>query len=324
MSRDRGPGPLLVAVWPGMGQVALTAGYYLMSKLHMHETDPLPAQDLFDVDQVDVNDGIVRTARLPRTRVFLWKDPAKRRDVVVLIGEAQPPAGKLAFCGRLLDYAERLGVREVYTFAAMADDVPLRAPARVLGVATSLEEREKLQRTGVDLMPSGRITGLNGVLLGAVSQRGLQGIGLLGEMPALMTPIPFAKASCAVLQVFSQLTGIPIELQELEDYGRAVEEELAQAMETLQKAVQEQQQAEAPTEEAASPEPEADPSPEPAAPDLSDENRRRIEALFAQAHRKRSTAFELKRELDRLGAFQRYEDRFLDLFRIPHEPEDGA
>ena len=28
--------PWLVAVWPGMGQVAISAGYYLMAKLGMH------------------------------------------------------------------------------------------------------------------------------------------------------------------------------------------------------------------------------------------------------------------------------------------------
>lgn len=30
--------PWLVAVWPGMGHVALSAGYYLMAKLGMHMT----------------------------------------------------------------------------------------------------------------------------------------------------------------------------------------------------------------------------------------------------------------------------------------------
>ncbi len=47
---------------------------------------------------------------------------------------------------------------------------------------------------------------------------------------------------------------------------------------------------------------------------LSLEDRRQIEALFAQAGRDRSKAYELKNELDRLGAFKEYEDRFLDLF----------
>ena len=35
--------PWLVAVWPGMGQVAISAGYYLMAKLGMHLLAELPA-----------------------------------------------------------------------------------------------------------------------------------------------------------------------------------------------------------------------------------------------------------------------------------------
>jgi hypothetical protein len=39
--------------------------------------------------------------------------------------------------------------------------------------------------------------------------------------------------------------------------------------------------------------------------------------LFNQANQDRSKAFELKQELDRLGVFKDYEDRFLDLFKKP-------
>jgi proteasome assembly chaperone (PAC2) family protein len=317
---DPGDGrtPLLVAVWPGMGQVALTAGYYLMSKLHMHETDPLPTQDLFDVDQVEVRDGLVQTARLPRSRIFLWKDPAQGRDVVVLIGEAQPPVGNLTFCHRVLDYAERLGVRDVYTFAAMADDVPLGAPARVFGVATQAEGRKMLQTAGVEIMPSGRISGLNGVLLGAVAQRGLRGVGLLGEMPAIVIQTPFAKASGAVLDVFCRLSGIRVDLEELRDYGQSVESQLKDVVERLRNAVD---RSESPAEE---PGDESDLEEESAGEGgplgVSPDDRRRIEELFALAIRERSRSFELKRELDRLGVFEEYEDRFLDLFRKPKEP----
>jgi len=313
-TKDDKSRPLLVAVWPGMGQVALTAGYYLMSRLHMHETKPLPSQDLFDVDQVDIQDGLVQTARLPKTRIFLWKDPEKRQDVIVLIGEAQPPAGKLTFCERLLDYAERLGVREVYTFAAMVTDSGLRAPARVCGVATHAEGRDRIRKAGVDILSAGHLTGLNGILLGVAAQRGLQGIGLLGEMPAIVAQVPFAKASAAVLGVFGRLTGVRLELRELEDYGRSVENQLADAIDQLQKAVQQQ------VEAVAEPPPAATPAEPPAKPGLSEEERWHVESLFAQAARERSKTFELKRELDRLGVFELYEDRFLDLFRKPHEP----
>ncbi len=322
--RERADAPLLVAVWPGMGQVALTAGYYLMSKLHMHEGDPLATQDLYDAGQVEVRDGLVQPPRLPRSRVFLWKNPAKGRDVVLLIGEAQPPLGNLTFCRRVLDYADRLGVREVYTFAAMATDVSLGAPEKVFGVATHAEGREKLKSEGVEILSSGSITGLNGILLGAVAQRGWRGVGLLGEMPAMAIQVPFAKASSAVLEVFSRLSGVRVDLAELREYGRTIEAQMAELVERLRKAVEQQRQ-QASEERAEEADPEAESGPEfPTSLDTpasgpSEEDRARIEELFAQAARERSRAFELKRELDRLGVFATYEDRFLDLFRKPKE-----
>jgi hypothetical protein len=44
-------------------------------------------------------------------------------------------------------------------------------------------------------------------------------------------------------------------------------------------------------------------------------DRGHINELFDAAGKDRSKAFELKRELDRLGLFKEYEDRFLDLFQ---------
>ena len=56
------------------------------------------------------------------------------------------------------------------------------------------------------------------------------------------------------------------------------------------------------------------PAPAGEAP-LSPQDAARIEALFAEAQRDRSRALQLKAELDRLGVFARFEDRFLDLFK---------
>ena len=44
----------------------------------------------------------------------------------------------------------------------------------------------------------------------------------------------------------------------------------------------------------------------------------RIENLFKQAAKDRSKAIELKAELDKWGIFEKYQDRFLDLFKKGH------
>lgn len=295
----------LVAVWPGMGHVALTAGHYLMSKLGMREIAPLPAKDLFEVDHVEIHQGRLRLGRRPRNRVFVWKAPAGRRDVVVFIGEAQPPTRSTEFCRRLLDHAEGLGVRRIFSFAALATDMHPRAISRVVGVANREAGLQELRDRGVDLLPDGRIAGLNGVFLGVAAERNLPGLGLLGEMPGYATGIPFPKASKAVLETFCALEGLELDLKELEDYGRSIEDQLVTALQKVQQA----------TAKGADPEEDEEEAPEDPAVETTSEDLRRIEALFDEARRDRSRTFELKRELDRLGIFRDYEDRFLDLFK---------
>ncbi|MCU0708465.1 MAG: PAC2 family protein, partial [Pirellula sp.] len=95
--------PILVAVWPGMGHVAISAGYYLLAKLGMHLFAEIESHELFDVEHVEVKGGLIKTGRLPRNRLFVRKDPLDKQDIIVFLGEAQPPSGKYSFCRRLLE-----------------------------------------------------------------------------------------------------------------------------------------------------------------------------------------------------------------------------
>ena len=68
------------------------------------------ASELFDVDHVTVNQGLVQPFRYPKSQFFGWKNPEDGRDLVLFIGEAQPPSGRYNFCRKLIDYAQQLGV----------------------------------------------------------------------------------------------------------------------------------------------------------------------------------------------------------------------
>ncbi|MDE2038678.1 MAG: PAC2 family protein [Elusimicrobia bacterium] len=305
----------LVAAWPGMGQVAATAAVYLLSKLGMHQLGEFTARDLFELDSVDVGSGLLRATRLPRSRLFLWPDPAGKRDIVVFLGEAQPPTGKLALCQRLIKESQALGVRRVFTFSAIASDMAPNTPSRVFAVASDPETLSELTRHGVALLADGRISGLNGVALAAAAEAGLPAVGLLGEMPTIAPQLPYPNAAAGVLRVFSELAGLDLDFGELEEYGAAMQQQLMRIYQQIARALSEsspQGEPEGPSEAAAqAPAASAPPSSEP---ELDEEEARSIERLFRQARADRSKAFELKKELDRLGIFRRYEDRFLDLF----------
>jgi hypothetical protein len=296
--------PWLVAVWPGMGNVAISAGYYLMAKLGMELFAEFSPAELFDVEHVDVKEGIIQPVERPRSRLFVRHDPDGKRDIVVFIGEAQPQSGKYAFCHRLIEFAREHGVERVFTFAAMATQMHPEHESRVYGATTDEAMLHELQQLELVLLEDGHIGGLNGVLLGAAAEAELPGTCLLGEMPHIFLQFPFPKASLAVLETFTTIAGIQLDTSELAEHARVTDEKLGEILARVQEAMGH----EPPPEEDFSPEP-------PEEPQLSPADERRIEDLFQQAAQNRSQAYELKQELDRLDVFKDYEDRFLDLFK---------
>lgn len=297
--------PWLVAVWPGMGHVAISAGYYLMSKLGMNVLAEFSPRGLFEVEHAEVRDGLVRTGRLPRSRFFVWKDPAGKHDIVVFIGEAQPAVGKYAFCQRLIDFAKDLGVERVFTFAAMASEMRPEQPSRVLGAATDETGLAELKRLDVEIVEDGHITGLNGMLLGVAAEQGMRGYSLLGEMPQMFVQLPYPKAAQSVLAAFAQFAEIEIDFAELADQAEAIDQQLGEFMSRMEMGLEGGEDGD---------EQESWQQPEPEEPPLSQRDERRILRLFAQARENRAKSNELKSELDRLGVFKDYEDKFLDLF----------
>ena len=302
--------PWLIAVWPGMGNVAISAGYYLMAKLGMHVLAELSVGELFDVGHVEVKGGLIRIGRLPRNRFFVWSDPHKRHDIVVFIGEAQPPSGKYAFCHQLIEFTRHLGVERVFTFAAMATAMHPTQDSRVFAAASDEDTLQKLQRLELEILQDGHIGGLNGVLLGVAAEKNMRGACLLGEMPQIFTQLPYPKASLAVLKTFTSIAQIEMDFTELSDQAQAMDQKLGEVLSQVENAVQQRKPAESEDHELYSPEP-ADETR------LNAEDEQRIEELFKQSELDRSKAYELKRELDRLDVFREYEDRFLDLFKKP-------
>jgi len=300
--------PWLIAAWPGMGAVAISAGYYLLAKLGMHLLAEFPASEFFDLERVDVKDGLIVTGILPRSRLFLWQDPARLHDLIVFIGEAQPPAKGAAFCAKLVSFAQRLRVQRVFTFAAMATQMRPEHESRVFGAAIERDTLAEFRRHDLEILDDAQISGLNGVLLGVAADSGMRGGCLLGEMPHVFSQFPFPKASLAVLKAFSAMASVPVDFKELQLQSRQVEKGLEDFLHRLEHSVGPPEAAPLEADEAES---------EQRSGRLGSSDQQRLEELFAAARQDRSRAYELKQELDRLKAFQEYEDRFLDLFKKP-------
>lgn len=339
--------PWLLAVWPGMGNVALGAGSYLLEKLQPDALFSVPAGDFFDLGQVQVRDGVVGPARFPENRFFGWKNPSGGRDLVIFVGEAQPSARGYAFCEGLLRTAQGLGVKRVITFASMVTPQHPTAPSRTFAVATSetLLQEVRQDEPNVGVLTEGAISGLNGTLLAAAAAQGLEGVCLLAEVPQIAANVPYLKAAHAVLEVFVRLVSMKLDLGDLAAQAARVEKGLLQLIQQLgAMAAQAQQQALNGEAEGTTAEGGRDEDDDDDGPDLRAERSReartsgddeaplgrskldastlaQVEELFLRAVGDREQALRLKELLDQHGAFKEFEDRFLNLFR--REPTAG-
>ena len=215
--------PTLIAAWPGMGMLARMSADYLVQQLdakHFAEIRS-PSNDIY------FKDGIGEASHY---RHRFYYSNTKQGDLIVCIGEIQPQTlNELTeLANQVLDVAEQFGVKRVYTFAAVPN--PHDVKPRVFGVVNKPELVDFLEEKGVQLVSgNGRITGLNGLLIGVAQQRMMEGVCLLCEIRYLDIPQP--RSAQAVLSTLSNILGIEVDLSELDRQAEDMEQKIEQIRE---------------------------------------------------------------------------------------------
>jgi len=227
--------PNLLAAWPGIGNVATILANYLRAKLPFKDLAYLEASYFFDPIGVLVRDNVVEAPTFPQSRFYYWKNDSSDNDLILFIGDDQPPAKGYDLANCILDVGERFGVGRVYTCAAAITRIHHTEPPRVWGVATSHLLARDLEQYKLETASNLQIAGLNGLLLGVAKERSVDGICLLGEVPVYASRVPNPMAALAVLKVLSAILGVKIDLAELAkmavEAGERIKQVAAQAME---------------------------------------------------------------------------------------------
>jgi uncharacterized protein (TIGR00162 family) len=210
--------PTLIAAWPGMGMLARMSADYLIQELDAKQFAEIrsPSNDIY------FKDGIGKLSQYIH-RFYYCK--GKESDMIVCSGEIQPPclSELTELANQVLDVAEEFGAKRVYTFAAVPN--PRDVKPRVFGVANKPELGEFLKKKDVQLASGdGRISGLNGLLIGIAQQRNMEGICLLCEIRYLDIPQP--RSAQTVLHTLTKILGIEIDLSELERQAEEMEQKI--------------------------------------------------------------------------------------------------
>ncbi len=300
--------PYLVAAWPGMGNVAISAVEFLCEQLKPVEFGELSTKGFFYPHEAWINDGQIEFPRLPEGRFFYWKNTTGKHDLIIFLCDAQPSFEKgYGYAQLVLNVADSFKVKRIYTFASIPMPIDHTQESRTWVTVTDKKLLKEIAAFNVKSLVSGQISGLNGLLLSAAKEQNIEGFCFLAEIPLYSIQIENPKASKSVIALFAKIFGLSFDFSELDQRAKIVEEEIEKLIEYFKSGAN--------TGPISEEEIENIKKSLASVTRLPESARLRIEELFKIAEHDITSAITLKEELDRWHMYKDYEDRFLDLFR---------
>lgn len=158
--------------------------------------------------EVIVRDGGVSS--LPECHFHLNRG---ERDLVLFTGDTSPMDGQYEFAATLLDYAEELGVKELYSIGTRWAENPLspNAEPEPKGFSTDHVGVEKLKKNGVKILAEEPAPFFASMVVGMAKERGIRGYKLSVDHGE---PSPHSRSVARLLGVLSAMVGFQIQLEE--------------------------------------------------------------------------------------------------------------
>ena len=249
--------PVLVAGWPGIGNVGIIAVDTLRGGLRAEEFGEIEPWDFFYPKRILIRNGKLKDLEFPSNKFYFKK--TEKRDLIFFIGEEQPTEEGRAYAeGRkgyqmtnlVLDVALKLGCQRAYTSGAAVAPIHHTMKPKVWAVPNTESLIDELRGYENTILMSdiegrkgeGNITGLNGLLLGVAKKRGLEAVCIMGEIPVYLQglPLPYPKASKSVLEVLTASLGVRIEMERIIELVERSEREVENLYERFPLEIREQ------------------------------------------------------------------------------------
>lgn len=221
LAESKAINPVLVCGLPGSGYVGKLAADHLVEALGLKKVAEFGSAD-FPPQAIVDEEGVAK----PLKGELFFSQVSKGQSIFVFTADAQPSTskGEYELSEAVVKFAERMGVKKVFTLAAYITG-SFSASPKVYGAATSQGMLAALKEKGATMMKDGGISGMNGLLIGVAALRGLEGACLLGETSGYVVD---AGASKAILELLSGIVGIKVDTSKLQEKAAETQKVISQ------------------------------------------------------------------------------------------------
>jgi proteasome assembly chaperone (PAC2) family protein len=211
--------PVLVAGFTGWNDAANSASDavgWLAANLGGDDFARIDPERHYDFQttrpHVTVRDGVTESITWPQNVFSAVATTDAPHDLVILRG-VEPNFGWKGFCDSVVTVARETGCELVVTLGALLADVPHTRTPVITGTAT---DPALIERLGLERSRYEGPTGIVGVLHDACRNAGLVSASLWAPVPHYVASAPDPVASRELVARFALLTGLELDLTELD------------------------------------------------------------------------------------------------------------
>jgi len=221
--------PIMIEGLPGVGHVGKLVAEYLIEELAAEKIIEIYSPHF--PPQVIVNpDG---TVRMVRNEIFAYS--SDEIELLILVGDHQSNTneGHYILSEAFLDIALRYNVKRIYTLGGYGIGQLVEKP-RVIGAANKPELVDEMKKYGVEFSenePGGGIIGASGLILGLGGMKGIEAVCLMGVTSGYLVD---PRSAQAVLRILTEILGIKVDMEALEERAKEMETIVARLKEMEQ------------------------------------------------------------------------------------------
>lgn len=224
---------VLITGLPGIGLIGQVVGRYLVEELKAEKIATLISPHFPHQVFMTKKGGM----RLIRNSFYLHR--GRKHDLLILVGDIQAMSsvGQYEVAGVILDYCQKLGVREILTVGGYSTG-KITEQRRIFAVATSDSVRSRLRKYGIIFGEArGSIVGAAGLLPSLGRFKGMDGSCVMGETHGGYVDTSSARQ---IVLFLSKYLGMPVDVKKLDAQAKESEKLMKKVEDDIKKNMQTQ------------------------------------------------------------------------------------
>jgi len=218
--------------WPNAAEVSSFALQHLIDHLEAKKFASIPTESFYQTSSLRpmavIKEGRLIELKSSGNHFYYVRNPLSN-DLILFCG-VEPHLRWNVFTDLILDLAEKFNVKQIFTIGGTYDYIPHTFPPMVSALFNHEDLREKVIRIGLGLTEYSGPISIHTFILEASKKKGLKALSLWGHAPQYLQTRNM-KVVCSVLKRLMDLTGIEVDLSELEKASEYFDEQVNQLVE---------------------------------------------------------------------------------------------